>query len=165
MQQNNLRSGRSTSCGCLRRENLVERSTTHGRSGFKKYAAWRSMKERCTNPRYAYWKDYGGRGISYDPAWEHFENFDRDMPDPPEGMTLERANVNGPYNKENCTWASWEAQSQNRRTTKLSMSRARAIRELYAFGRGWTQRRLAEEYGVCWWSVHRVIRNDTWKEF
>lgn len=35
------------------------------------YYAWNAMKQRCSNPRNASFKNYGGRGISVRKTWKH----------------------------------------------------------------------------------------------
>lgn len=50
----------------------------------------------------------------------HLENFYEDMVERPEGMTLDRVDVNGNYCKENCRWADWSTQMKNRRFYKHS---------------------------------------------
>lgn len=76
------------------------------------------MLSRCyteTNDRYA---DYGGRGITVCDRWrEDFYNFLEDMGERPEGMTLDRIEVNGNYEKDNCRWASVYTQNLNKRNT------------------------------------------------
>ena len=86
------------------------------------YNSWDSMKQRCTNPKNRRWKHYGGRGISYDSRWEFFENFLEDMGECPEGLTLDRIDVNGNYCKENCRWATDSVQgyNQTKRCTNTS---------------------------------------------
>ena len=78
------------------------------------------MKQRCKLPTNKQYADYGGRGIKFDPAWEDFENFYRDMGDPPfPGATLEREDTNGDYCKANCSWATRTQQNRNTRRTVL----------------------------------------------
>jgi hypothetical protein len=90
-------------------------SVKHGRSHEQVYKVWFAMKDRCRNPRNYQWKNYGGRGISYDPRWEKFENFIADMGERPRGLTLERIDNNKGYCKANCKWATPKEQSANRR--------------------------------------------------
>ena len=73
------------------------------RDKFKRaYDCWVNMKQRCNNPNHPAYDRYGGRGISYHPDWEIFENFHQDMGDPPEGLTLERVDNSKGYSKDNC---------------------------------------------------------------
>lgn len=78
------------------------------------YKSWEDMKKRCDNPNRRSYKNYGGRGIKYQEDWKYFENFYRDMGDRPDGHTLERIEVDGNYTKENCKWATWEEQANNK---------------------------------------------------
>ncbi len=78
------------------------------------YISWAKMKLRCNNPNHHCYHRYGGRGITYDPRWEVFENFFADMGHRPEGSTLDRINNNGPYNKENCKWSTQAEQNLNK---------------------------------------------------
>lgn len=77
------------------------------------------MLDRCNNPRSASYKDYGGRGISVHKRWQRsrtgFRNFCEDMGDRPEGMSLDRINVNGNYWPSNCRWATAATQALNKR--------------------------------------------------
>ena len=79
------------------------------------YYSWNSMKDRCNNKNNKQYKDYGGRGITYDKRWEDFREFYKDMGEKPKQTTLDRIDVNGNYCKENCRWATKLEQQHNMR--------------------------------------------------
>ena len=116
-----LNRGAVKSCGCLRRNALGIRSRTHNMRHTAEWQVWAQMLGRCNNPKNKGYKNYGGRGITIeDPDWLKFENFYRDMgARPSPELTLERANNNRGYCKENCIWADRFQQSGNRRNVHL----------------------------------------------
>jgi hypothetical protein len=76
------------------------------------------MLQRCNNPKNKRFKDYGGRGIRVCKRWHSFANFFADMGPRPEGYSIERADVNGNYKRDNCAWIPRAEQAKNRRTFK-----------------------------------------------
>jgi hypothetical protein len=120
VQKGNLVSGKSTSCGCLRVAAMVERVRTHGKYKTRTYRIWGAMKTRATNEKIPCAKHYSIRGIKCCQRWmDSFEAFLSDMGEAPEGMTLDRIDVNGDYCPENCRWATWKEQHSNRTDTVL----------------------------------------------
>jgi len=112
-----LRSGHTKSCGCLHRDIMREKSTTHGQQGTPEYRAWAAMIGRCTIKSHSSYRNYGGRGISVCERWRLYEQFREDMGNRPAGSTLDRINTNGNYELENCRWATKEQQDNNKRTS------------------------------------------------
>jgi hypothetical protein len=120
-EQSNLRCGLSTSCGCQRSETCSARlkkwNYRHGLKYTPEYQAWAAAKDRCTNPKNASWKHYGGRGIRMDPVFAaSFEAFYAEVgPRPGPEYSIDRKDVNGYYAPGNLRWATVEQQLANRR--------------------------------------------------
>lgn len=109
-----LNFGKILSCGCLRKENV----STHGMSLTRPYKIWTAMKTRCTNTKQPNYKRYGAKGITYDPDWETFENFWRDMKSSyADGLSIDRIDNSKGYSKENCRWATPAEQNRNMSST------------------------------------------------
>jgi len=119
-----LRSGKSKSCGCLRREMGVARGGASRRHGegmngkeTPEYRAWTNMLSRCRNPNHKMYPDYGGRGISVCKRWElAYENFLTDVGRrPTEFHSIDRINNDGNYEPGNVRWATYQEQNRNQR--------------------------------------------------
>lgn len=107
-----LRCGSTRSCGCL----ITEKNSTHRKSHEKIYRKWQQIKQRCYNEKNNRYKNYGGRGIKMCESWlNSFENFINDMGYPEnEKLSIDRINVNGDYEKNNCKWSNDKEQANNR---------------------------------------------------
>lgn len=112
-----LRTGNTRSCGCLQKESVGALRRTHGGSNTDEYETWLGMKKRCLNHAHHKYPEYGGRGIVVCDRWRNsFENFILDMgPKPSPQHSLDRIDNDGPYDKDNCRWATSIEQSRNRR--------------------------------------------------
>lgn len=137
VSDSNLKSGKSRSCGCLKREIRINRSVRSGRqsaSGVRspEYHSWSSMIARATaknDDRRGL--DYALRGITVCARWRSFDNFLADMGKRPAGTSLERKDNNRGYSKSNCKWATASEQVRNRRSSdQVAEDRAAAKRSL-----------------------------------
>ncbi len=72
--------------------------------------------QRCTNPNFTFFGNYGGRGITVCASWRSsFAAFLSDMGKRPTGKTLDRINTDGNYEPGNCRWATRSEHQLNRR--------------------------------------------------
>ena len=119
-----LANGTTLSCGCLRRELAPTRAKVkHGHAGkSSEYTAWGNMKGRCLDTKNREYPNYGGRGIKICERWLAFENFIADLGlKPTPEHSLDRIDVNGPYEPGNVKWSSRKEQNNNKRDTRYVM--------------------------------------------
>lgn len=132
VRKTHVKSGATKSCGCLNVELIKQRSETHRMTNTRVYEIWAGMKKRCDN---RYDENYGGRGISYQASWIHFENFWEDMSEGySDGLTLDRIDSEGNYCKENCRWATVTSQSRNRLKSKNNTSGHAGVTKRVCYG-------------------------------
>ena len=118
VSQSLLTKGLSTSCGCYRKEYLSKLNTTHNSSGTRIYSIWNKMKERCYKENTKDYKNYGARGISVCNEWlNSFEAFKKWALNNgyQDNLTIERKDLNGDYNQNNCIWITIQEQQKNKR--------------------------------------------------
>jgi hypothetical protein len=137
------------------------------------YNAWRSMRQRCGNPKCRNYPNYGGRGIVVCFRWELFDNFLADMGERPPGRSLDRIDNNGNYEPGNCRWATHSQQQANKRPYKrklrhelhprarLTADNVAVIRSL--LGRA-KQREIANKFNVCQSTISLISSGRTWGE-
>jgi len=112
--------GKNTkSCGCLKKEALLRRNTSHGLSKSPEYSHWKEMNKRCFNENHKAYANYALRGISV------HEDFRKDFvkwleeigpkPEPQEGIrwSVGRIDNNGWYTYGNMRWEVDSQQAQN----------------------------------------------------
>ena len=86
----------------------------------KLYYIWCSMKARCYCETTKEYKNYGGRGIRVCSQWrtDFMSFYDWAMANGyQEGLSIERKDVNGNYEPDNCTWITRKEQTRNKRNT------------------------------------------------
>lgn len=72
------------------------------------------MVRRVKSEELGLYNYYKGKGVSIAEEWKDFENFFKDMGEPPTNKhTLDRINPEGDYCKENCRWADCSTQAKN----------------------------------------------------
>jgi len=122
VRTSDLVQGKSTSCGCKRKENFKYDQTTHGHAAgtwSPTYHTYAGMIKRCYYPASISYPYYGARGITVCDRWqERFENFLTDMGERPEGTSLDRIDPEGHYEPINCRWATPHEQRINQRPRK-----------------------------------------------
>lgn len=139
---NSVRSGMVKSCGCM--------AKPHGMTGTRLYNIWVDMRQRCQNENYTDFHLYGGRGIRVCEEWQQFLPFyDWAMASGyQDNLSVDRKDVNGNYEPQNCRWATAKEQANNTRKNRLVTinGKAKSIDE-------W-----CKQYGISKASVYRRVR-------
>lgn len=130
-----LKAGLTVSCGCKKREQDKINLTTHHshlQSGTRLYQIWQGAKKRCYDLNDTRYSNYGGRGIKMCDEWK--DDFTRFYEwaiqnGYSDELTIDRVNVDGNYEPNNCRWIDNKAQSNNR-TTNIKITIGNATKTL-----------------------------------
>jgi hypothetical protein len=129
VRSKDIRRGFTQSCGCLFRERLARRNTSHGSSRTPEHWTWANIIQRCTNPKASHYEFYGGRGITICERWRNdFASFLADVgPRPSPAHSIERVDNEKGYEPGNCVWATRLEQMKNTRRSKPVLYRGERL--------------------------------------
>lgn len=104
VEQQNMRRGYTTSCGCFQRENMSSVQTTHGCTKTRLYRCWKSMKDRSM----------AREDCEIFEGWELFSNFkDWALTNGyDDSKILCRNGDRGDYKPSNCRWDTPQSNSE-----------------------------------------------------
>lgn len=143
-----LKSGHTKSCGCLQGEHHNDATHKEGRT--RLYRIWNNIKQRCLNPNNSNFKNYGGRGITVCDIWLNsyiaFKEWALNN-GYSDNLSIDRINVNGDYEPNNCRWVTQKMQNNNTRSNKKITFNGETLtlaqwRERLGFKRGVLEYRL-----------------------
>ena len=121
-----LKRGTTQSCGCIHKEMMREKYSTHNMTDSRLYLVWKGMKARCYIKSHNHYEQYGARGIVVCDEWKNdfqaFYNWSMQNGYDENALRnecmLERKDVNGNYCPDNCCWASATTQCINQNLRK-----------------------------------------------
>lgn len=141
-----LLTGHTVSCGCKKIKHME--SYKHMT---RLYNIWKCMRQRCLNPNNPNYKNYGSRGIAICQEWEEYAGFKAwaIKNGYSDNLSIDRININGNYEPDNCRWVDDKTQANNTRRNRYIVFRGRPL----------TMSQIADELGVSYSTIqHRVER-------
>ena len=159
-----LKTNKVRSCGCLRKETTIkttQKNATHHLTNTRLYKIWNSMKQRCYYKKQKEYNNYGGRGIKVCDEWKKdFMSFYNwaiqngyDENKTTKEQSIDRIDVNGNYEPNNCRLTTMKKQQNNRSNNRYIYYKNKkyTIAEL--------SYKLNINYATLLWRI-----NNNWKE-
>lgn len=139
-----LRSGKSTGCGCSQYSDVSKRMKTHGDSKSRLYRIWKAMQTRVSNKNIRGAENYSGKGIEI--SWASFDEFKQwaNSNGYRDNLSIDRIDFDLGYSPSNCRWADAKTQSRNRSIVLFRED-----------GKPWCE--IAEENGITTTLMHGRI--------
>lgn len=142
-----LNSGNVKSCGCIKNS----RNSGHHKTQHKRLIKiLNSMKQRCYNPNDTRYKNYGARGIKICDEWlkdsKKFYGW-AECNGYKDNLSIDRIDVNGNYEPNNCRWVTFKEQANNKRVNHLVTIR----------GKTRTIAQWAEYYKVSYGKAYNIL--------
>lgn len=146
--------GTTKSCGCYKKLRTSEVKHRHGGTGTRLYRIWTGMLSRCKTNRPKFVATYVSRNITVCDEWKDYQAFHdwaisngyRD------DLTIDRIDVNGNYEPNNCRWVTQKVQQNNRSNNHL----------ITFNGKTQTMSQWADELGMRAMALqHRIMRGWT----
>lgn len=123
---------------------------SHGDTKTRLYNTWLNMRARCNRKSSKRYEDYGGRGIKVCDEWQRsYESFKEWALSNgySEDLTIDRINVDGNYEPDNCRWITNKDQQNNKRNNAI-----------YSFnGETLTLAQWSEKLGICYKTLQKRI--------
>lgn len=125
---NNVKNGKTQSCGCLLVKNRLVNNRRHGnyaienKNDYSIFIRWKQMLSRCYNKNHEAYKNYGGRGIKVSSIWRGKDGYNNFLEWAKnngfeKSLTIDRRNNNKGYSPDNCRFIT---RSKNSRNTRLT---------------------------------------------
>lgn len=169
VEQGQLLSGHTKSCGCFQKEQTSKVHRIHGETGSRLYNKWRRLISRCydtTNKRY---QQYGGRGITVCDEWLgatgyinfrdwcYLNGYSDKRVKYSDMLSIDRKDNDGPYAPWNCRFTNWVTQQNNRSNNKYIFDGEETLTQnqcdaKYGYPAGFTSRKRHAN-----WPDHAII--------